>query len=243
MKRIDKFLNDLYRDSRLNSTEVEDMKEEMRTHLLDRIKEAKENGISENQAVSEALQHFGRESEIFEDFIEVPKKKIWSKWFIISMILISSSILLICSVWGIERFNQQERQAFYKGISGALYMFEHPSLDLIKNEVNRAIEEGVIKDVVITTGTNSSSPVLYKTIGTEGFSQVDSFLIETQEDSIPAILPNREETYLVVYSYNVIRFDPILQLSIILLIGFLLTFTFWIVRRGSYQKKSNKLFH
>lgn len=243
MKKIDKFLNDLYRNSALNSTEVEEMKEEMRTHLHDYIDEAKRNGLSENQAITEALQHFGRESEIFEEYVDVRKKnKLRGKWFTLSMILLFSSILLISLVYGIEQLNKQDRQIFYNGISGALYINEQPSLDSIEKEVNQAVEDGIIKDVVITKGTQSSSPVLYKTIGTEGFPQDDSFLFETQEERIPVIHTNREDTYLVVYSFNVIRFEPVIQLSIFLFIGFLLTFIFWFLKREvkiNYKDLSN----
>jgi hypothetical protein len=233
MKRIDKFLDDLYRDSDLNPAEVEEMKEEMRTHLLDYINEAKENGLSEDQAVIEALQHFGGESEIFEDVIKVSKKKSWGKWFVVSMILLCASILAVGSVWGVEQFKKQERQAFYNGIVGALYMNDQLSMESIEKEVNRAIQEGEVKDVVITKGTNASSPVLYQTIDTEGFPADDSYLIETKVDRVPAVHPNSENSYLVAYSYNVIRFEPVLQLAAILFIGFLITLIVSLVRRRS----------
>jgi sugar-specific transcriptional regulator TrmB len=232
MVRIDEFLNELYKDSALNPKEVQEMKEEMRTHLMDYIEEAIRRGLTEEQAITEALDHFGEETEIFEDTNIIEQRKIiWGKWFITSTVLLSISILLIFLFWGNEQLNQQDRNVFYKGVRNALYMNESPSIHFVEKEVKQAVKQGVIKDVVITKGTYSSSPVFFRTASTEGFPQDDSYFIETKEERIPLIQSDREETYLLISSFNTIKFGPILFISLLLFVGYLFTFMIWFLKK------------
>ncbi|MBP1989967.1 permease prefix domain 1-containing protein [Paenibacillus eucommiae] len=230
MKRIDDFLNRLYQDSGLDPREIKDMKEEMRTHLYAYIEEAKQRGLTDNQAIEEAIENFGQEEEIFADRFDdrldtqVSVVKAKSKQMISAIVILSTIILLAITAWGVKQLNQHEREVFYNGVSGALFMNEQPDMDALKKEVDRAIEEKVIKDVVITRGTHSSSPIIYKTIDSEGFPQDDSIAVTTKIERIPAIYPNQEDVYLVAYSYNILRFGSVLQLAFLLCIAFVLTY-------------------
>lgn len=153
------------------------------------------------------------------------------------MILLCSSLLLVSIVWGMGKIQQQHRHTFFQGIERSLFMGEMLQTEVIIQDVKRAREKRVIKDIVITIGTEASSPILYQTIGTEGFPQDDSFLVETREERLSAVHPNREETYFVTYSFNVIRFGPVFLLATGLFIGFLLTFIFYIAGRTRARSK------
>lgn len=230
MQRINQFLDELYKESSLSPREIEEMKEEMKTHLLEHIEEAKRRGMKEEEAVSEALEQFGGETDIFEESSEKTKRKMRDKWFITSLLFLCLSLLLVGLVWGVEQVKEQQRLSFYNSIEGILYIEEKTNVEALENDVKRSIEKGIIKNVVITKGTHSSSPIIFKTIGTEGFPQDDSYLIETKEERIPTIHPNREDTYVIISSFNVIRFDSVIQFATILFISSLIMYIYRFVK-------------
>ncbi|WP_391122549.1 permease prefix domain 1-containing protein [Psychrobacillus sp. L3] len=59
MKKIDEYVNSVY--TQVDRNEAKELKEEMRTHLLEAVEELKAQGISEEEAVSIALKNFGDE--------------------------------------------------------------------------------------------------------------------------------------------------------------------------------------
>ncbi|WP_052342677.1 permease prefix domain 1-containing protein [Bacillus sp. EB01] len=230
MERINQFLDELYKESSLSLREKEEMKEEMRTHLLEHIEEAKSKGLTEDEAVSEALEQFGGEADIFEAGTKHKKSKLKDKWFIATLVLFCLSFILVGFAWGVEKVNEQQRQYFYNNIEGALFFGNKPIVETLETDVNRAIENGTIKNIVITIGTHPSSHVLFKTIGTEGFPQDDSAFIETIEERIPMIHPNTEDTYLVTSSYNVVRFYWVIQLASVFFISSLILYSYRLLK-------------
>lgn len=60
----------------ISANEIEEMKEEMRIHLIDYIKEAKSRGLSEDLAIDEALEHFGSESDLRQEISEMAPQQV-----------------------------------------------------------------------------------------------------------------------------------------------------------------------
>ncbi|WP_326511404.1 VanZ family protein [Clostridium intestinale] len=59
MERVDKYINSIYRNLKVDSSELNDLKSEMRSHLVEAIKELKEEGYSEDESITIALEKFG----------------------------------------------------------------------------------------------------------------------------------------------------------------------------------------
>jgi cytochrome c-type biogenesis protein CcmH/NrfF len=62
MKQIDEFVNSIYAD--VSGKEAKEMKEEMRSHLVESVEELKAEGKSEQEAISFAISRFGDEKQI-----------------------------------------------------------------------------------------------------------------------------------------------------------------------------------
>ncbi|TMV42900.1 hypothetical protein FE783_36810 [Paenibacillus mesophilus] len=68
MKRIDEYVSSVY--AHVDGNEAKELKEEMRVHLLEAVEELKEEGKSEEEAVSIALERFGDEQLLRRKVVE-----------------------------------------------------------------------------------------------------------------------------------------------------------------------------
>jgi hypothetical protein len=64
MKRINDFVNSIYKDFDGEEKEIKDLKQEMISHLMETVNDLKTNGKSEVEAVDVALKRFGDENLI-----------------------------------------------------------------------------------------------------------------------------------------------------------------------------------
>ncbi|WP_051317087.1 permease prefix domain 1-containing protein [Ectobacillus panaciterrae] len=64
MKRIDEFVNKMYAHVEGDKKEIQELKEEMRSHLLEAIEELQAEGKSKQKAISIALERFGDEKQL-----------------------------------------------------------------------------------------------------------------------------------------------------------------------------------
>ncbi|RXT07124.1 permease prefix domain 1-containing protein [Ammoniphilus sp. CFH 90114] len=62
MKQIDKFVNSIY--APISGEEAKELKEEMRSHLLEAVAELKAEGRTEEEAISIAIERFGDEKQM-----------------------------------------------------------------------------------------------------------------------------------------------------------------------------------
>lgn len=62
MKQIDQFVNSVY--AHLSGKEAKELKQEMRSHLLETVEELKAEGKSEQEAISIALDRFGDKKQV-----------------------------------------------------------------------------------------------------------------------------------------------------------------------------------
>jgi hypothetical protein len=92
--KIDKHINSIYRDVKHDSKEIQDLKEEMRSHLKQTVKELQENGISEDDSIRIAIDRFGEEFQIRSELAQV----LHFQKFFAKNVLISSVIFLVLCI-------------------------------------------------------------------------------------------------------------------------------------------------
>jgi predicted Ser/Thr protein kinase len=59
LKQIEEYVNTVYRNVDGDKNEIDELKEEMQSHLLEAAYELKEKGISEEEASRMAIENFG----------------------------------------------------------------------------------------------------------------------------------------------------------------------------------------
>lgn len=76
MRKINKYINQVYKDFDGSKEEIRELKEEMRIHLVENVEELKKQGHSEDAAIRISLKNFGEETDINLDlaYIFTPKR-------------------------------------------------------------------------------------------------------------------------------------------------------------------------
>ncbi|WP_391203685.1 permease prefix domain 1-containing protein [Psychrobacillus sp. L4] len=107
MKQIEAFVDSVYRNVGGNKEEIQELKAEMKGHLLEAVHELKAEGKTEQEAIEIAIERFGGEKELRSVVGQLFKaQKIFSKWVLytaIAFLLISTIIFSI--VISIEKSN------------------------------------------------------------------------------------------------------------------------------------------
>ena len=117
MDKINKYINSIYRDINDSSKETEDLKQEMRIHLNETVKELQENGISEEESIRIAIERFGGEFQIRNELNhELRFQKLFAqKTRMSSLILLAVSIILLITSFFVnqgyvKRYNTMNAQ-------------------------------------------------------------------------------------------------------------------------------------
>ncbi|OIK12623.1 permease prefix domain 1-containing protein [Bacillus sp. MUM 13] len=77
MKQIDKYVNSIYKDVAGDKRDIEDLKQEMRSHLLEAVEDLTNKGKTEEEAIRIAIENFGGKNQIVKglsEFFKVQKK-------------------------------------------------------------------------------------------------------------------------------------------------------------------------
>ncbi|MEH7383719.1 permease prefix domain 1-containing protein [Bacillus sp. JJ1533] len=64
MKQIEEYVNKVYQNVKGNNKEIQELKSEMKNHLLEAVHELKIEGKSEQEAIEIAIERFGKENEL-----------------------------------------------------------------------------------------------------------------------------------------------------------------------------------
>jgi HSP90 family molecular chaperone len=64
VKQIDSYVDEVYHSVGGNKKEIEELKEEMKNHLLEAVHELRTQGILEQEAIEIAINRFGGETEM-----------------------------------------------------------------------------------------------------------------------------------------------------------------------------------
>ncbi|WP_052352755.1 permease prefix domain 1-containing protein [Neobacillus dielmonensis] len=77
MKQIDKYVNSIYKNVAGDKQEIEDLRQEMRSHLVEAVEELKSKGKTEEEAIRIAIENFGGKNQIIQglsEFFKVQKR-------------------------------------------------------------------------------------------------------------------------------------------------------------------------
>lgn len=157
MDRIDKYLNSVYRDIDASSKETEDLKQEMKDHLIQTVKELQQNGVTEEESIRIAIERFGEEFQIRTELNQVLKfqKLFAQKTLIISIILLAISAILLITAF----FLHQGSLKRYKAMDSQIKMVEKKLVnegidsvdtylkELFKDEINNQLTYVAIKEL------------------------------------------------------------------------------------------------
>ena len=99
MKEIEAFVDAVYQNVEGNKKEIQELKAEMKSHLLEAVHELRTEGKSEQEAIEIAIERFGGEKEIRSVVGQLFKaQKTFAKWVLytaIAFLLISTLIFSI----------------------------------------------------------------------------------------------------------------------------------------------------
>ncbi|MFB5281868.1 permease prefix domain 1-containing protein [Peribacillus sp. Hz7] len=86
MKQIDEFVNSIY--AHISGNEAKELKQEMRSHLVEAVEELKVEGKSEKEAISIAISRFGDEKQITRGLLTMfQSQSKFAKWLLRSAII------------------------------------------------------------------------------------------------------------------------------------------------------------
>lgn len=148
MKRIDEYVNKIYRNAKGNKKEIEESKEEMKSHLYESVQELVSEGKSEREAISIAIDRFGKEQELsilIKQVFQAQKTfgdriiQIGIGVFLVSILIFSLTLLSVNTIK-----NEQETMA--KEIIEILYMEDELS------EAGKEKVENLMHDARFTVG-------------------------------------------------------------------------------------------
>ncbi|MBL4931406.1 VanZ family protein [Clostridium paridis] len=150
MKEIDDYIESLYKNSKENSKEIEELKDDMKTHLIETIEELKREGNSQSESIKIALDRFG-ETAVLEDelseVVPIYKKGMNSTLLLAigALVILFSLIILLIS------------EGSFGGLKGIIVVFLLPPAYLI-------IRSATLKNQTKSEHDFSMSTELYKFI-------------------------------------------------------------------------------
>lgn len=110
MEKIEAFIDSAYQNVSGDSKEIQELKVEMKSHLLEAVHELKSEGKTEQEAIEIAIERFGGEQEIRSIINQLFKaQKAFAKWVLYSGISILFITVLLFSVFIITG-NQYEKE-------------------------------------------------------------------------------------------------------------------------------------
>jgi hypothetical protein len=71
MQRIDEFVNSMYEDLNVNDHDIEELKSEMKTHLIDTVKDLQKQGKYEDESIDIAIERFGDKKQLHTGLLEI----------------------------------------------------------------------------------------------------------------------------------------------------------------------------
>ncbi|ASF40996.1 hypothetical protein CEH05_18260 [Halobacillus halophilus] len=161
MKQIDNFVDTVYKKASGDKKEIQELKLEMKNHLLEAVNELKAEGKTEEEAIDIAIERFGGKEEMRTVVAQLFKaQKTFAKWLIfvgITILLVSTIIFSYFINIGNERSETQAEIAYKIG-------------DFVENnaEVTQSTEDKIeqllndanyIKQLTVYLNGDRSNPV------------------------------------------------------------------------------------
>ncbi|MGP4109268.1 permease prefix domain 1-containing protein [Virgibacillus sp. L01] len=134
MKQIDEFVNSIY--SGVSGKEAIELKQEMRSHLIEAVEDLKSEGKSEKQAIDIAISRFGDEKQITRGLFSLFKtqNKIVKNLFRTSMVALFLGIVVLIGLILVGGNNQNELQQIDQTISSVSEILAEGTFSEEKNK-------------------------------------------------------------------------------------------------------------
>ena len=122
MKQIEAFVDSVYQNVGGNKKEIQELKAEMKNHLLEAVHELKIEGKSEKEAIEIAIERFGGEKEMRSVVGQLFKaQKTFAKWMLyVALIFLIISFIGYGSFVYVESTQQKEAYRFSEQIVNSL---------------------------------------------------------------------------------------------------------------------------
>lgn len=96
MQRIDDYIDSLFKNIDKSSIEVQDLKNEMRGHLMESVRELMKEGYTEEESIKIALERFGDRQTVGKPFEK--KYRLYNKFINVLMVVATSCVLIFLSI-------------------------------------------------------------------------------------------------------------------------------------------------
>lgn len=110
MKQIESYVDEVYHSVGGNKKEIEELKAEMKSHLIEAVHELKSEGKSEKEAINIAIERFGGEKEMRSVVGQLFKaQKVFAKWMLyLAIAVFLFTVTAFGLIWSIEEENVNE---------------------------------------------------------------------------------------------------------------------------------------
>lgn len=137
MKKIDEYINSIFKDVKGNK-EVKELKDEMKSHMIESVNELKSEGKSEQESIQIAIERFGDAKKITQGLLNLfqVQRKFVKSLFRIALI---SLLIGLITLGGLSFVNQQYKRNQGMIIASILNIVDNDS------ELTKEIEEKVLK--------------------------------------------------------------------------------------------------
>ncbi|GGE57060.1 permease prefix domain 1-containing protein [Priestia taiwanensis] len=142
MKQIDVFVDTVYEDMDGKNEEIQELKAEMKSHLIEAVYELIEEGKEEEDAIEIAIERFGGEHEMRPDLEQLfQPQNLFSKWVLyLAVACLGLGFVVFGFVWYIEEKNASENDTLAWKITSILYDKDTISEE-DKKEIMRRVDD------------------------------------------------------------------------------------------------------
>jgi len=161
MGKIDKYIENIYKDFDKGDEEVKTLKEEMKAHLYDKVEELKSQGHSEEESIKIALESFGEENKVSNELENIINKqnKLFKVLRIVAVVLFIIACGLKCGSVYYEHITSDERKSIMANTPDGIMDFD--IMEKIKNK--DSLSDGDKEQIVnaLDKFNNNSHNALY----------------------------------------------------------------------------------
>lgn len=227
-RKIDEYVDQVYRHAKGNEQEIQELKLEMKNHLLETVQELQAEGKTEDQAVRIAKERFGEVTELRNLVNQLfERQKNFGKW----ILSIGTGLLLVTVIAAvfilINGNNQTAEQAdiaySISGIAGD----STELADADEQEIESLLDQATyIQKTQIYTDSSSADP----------------FYTSSNDASFPANLFSAKYSYGTDENFVVLEITDKRIIGLLLLAigftGFIILFSIWLAINRYHAKRN-----
>ncbi|ANU11481.1 hypothetical protein A1A1_14339 [Planococcus antarcticus DSM 14505] len=226
-RKIDEYVDQVYRHAKGNDQEIQELKLEMKNHLLETVQELQVEGKTEEQAVQIAKERFGEVTELrnlVNQLFERQKnfgKRILSIGIGLLLVTVIAAVFII-----INGNNQTSEQADIAYSISAIAGDSATLAEVDEQEIKTLLDQAnYIKKARIYPETSSAEP----------------FYTSTRETSFPTSLFSTEYSYGTDENFVVLEITDTRIIGLLLLAigltGFIILFSIWFTINRYHAKR------